>query len=189
MSVEIYYTGASSIDAVQRDPSVSLGGNKSNTKVPNNRIDNVFSQESYLSVNQGSKQTRCIILKAVTALDNLKIGIVKKSDFSDNVKIYLGFTDIGSNNTVEQLFDSASEPFNTEFNSEAYMADENDTDNMFAVLASVSAGNCVAIWIKREFSNNYDGNNLIESLSSSKSELSQNNISSGFDLVMSWDTP
>jgi hypothetical protein len=179
------YTGSQQFQSPQYDAAASLGGFISNTSIPNNMVNNIFSCESYLGIKDKQSNVRCIILKATQSHSNLLIGVYP-DDTNDNFDIRLGFVVLGEDTQfTEQITSEDGTPFTVSFNDIVYMTSPSDTENMFEVTSSISEGRMIAIWIKRTLKDNYDGNpDLVAEIAEAKSSLEQDSIMSGFDLIM-----
>lgn len=65
--MRLFYTGASSFDAQQNDPSKSLGGWISSTPVPNGMKSNLFGTISSYTTDQLFREVIAIAIKNITA--------------------------------------------------------------------------------------------------------------------------
>lgn len=61
--MELFYTGADFYNTTQNNIDKSLGGYLSNSKVPSNMLNNLFSDISKLSRERGYVETKAIVLK------------------------------------------------------------------------------------------------------------------------------
>lgn len=73
----LYYTGAIKPEEIQANPSLSLGGFKSSTQIPNGEVHNLFPKITQSSVVNNSKIIRMIVLhnQLTVPMNNVKLFI------------------------------------------------------------------------------------------------------------------
>ena len=70
-----YYTGSEFYNAVQNNVEKSIGGYLSSSQVPNQSLNNVFSDISKISKEQGLVETKAIVLKNTTGTDVTNVNL------------------------------------------------------------------------------------------------------------------
>ncbi len=143
--IELYYTGARASEQEQKNPSVSLGGYKSSTKVPNARLSNLFSDISLLAEQRGLTEVIGIIAKnAYTSpISAIKAWFVYPTSPFTSYEIAIVATSCECNEPyMEQLQDRFSLPYTAEF----HPATET---SKLSVTGTIEAGSYFGIWIKR----------------------------------------
>lgn len=148
------YTGADSYLATQTDPYRSLGGNMSKSIIQTKKMNNLFDDISYLSLQNGDSETKGIVLENETSLpvQNVKLGwiypIVK------NYRINIALVALNSSNQMERIGNVKEIPYNADFTE----IEENQI-----TVGDLDAGEKIGIWITRtpitdniEQSNNCD---------------------------------
>lgn len=63
--VKLFYSGATTLNAEQFTPSKSLGGYISSTPIPNGQVNTVFSDFSYISLEEGKTETKAFFIKNI----------------------------------------------------------------------------------------------------------------------------
>lgn len=79
----LLYTGAKEPDTKQNDPKLSLGGYKSSTIVPLNKINSLFSDLSYLSKQHNTEITRGFVLENNSQEDYFDLNLGYEYDQTD----------------------------------------------------------------------------------------------------------
>jgi len=109
------YTGADSYLSTQNDPYRSLGGNVSKSIIQNNRMNNLFDDISYLSLENGDSETKGIVLENESSnpVTNVKIGWVYP--IIKNYRIFVALVALNSSNQMERIGNSKEVPYNADF--------------------------------------------------------------------------
>lgn len=155
IKLTLYYTGAKTALTAQPDPRKSLGGYVSNTRIPAEKLDNLFGVYSYNELTEQKKTYRAIILKNTgdAPITNLTVGILKKS--LDDNKYFVGISEVSPQNSVELI---PSEDYDPDIDfDESYMEDVNDLDNSFELSASLAVGAQMCIWLGRQLQQSSNG--------------------------------
>lgn len=176
----IYFTGASSLGAAQPLSSLSLGGYKSSNVVPNDVMNNLFSDESEMGHSTEKKEIRCIAVTTDVLITELLVGVNRKN-VNETCLIKLGFSKNSSATPTEMVYDQNSSPMTIGFNDELYMSNSGDTANMFSV-TTLDTNQVLYIWIQRTLKPNTNA----EAVCLLDDDLID--IKSGFDLVFNITT-
>lgn len=96
MSLSIYYTGATQHQGKQEIPSSSLGGFISSSLIPNDALNNLFSEISTLALEKKIRQTRVIAIKNISnsTLTGLKVYLVHDEVTYTSYKVGFQIPDI-----------------------------------------------------------------------------------------------
>ena len=141
----IYYSGASSHEQNQDNPSLSLGGFRSGVMVSNAMLNNIFDELGIYELNTGQSVYRCIFIKnnhTTDVITNLSLYISGKKDFET---IKFGVSSPANNVSAVQFLNSQeSSPYNISFN-QAYVVGDKIT-----LISSLPAQGVIALWLNRE---------------------------------------
>lgn len=148
-----YYSGASKTGDVQTDPSLSLGGKVSSSPIPNDLLQNIFSEASYLSIQQKKRETKLIVLHndSTQLATNMTMTFVINNDTDesdsdpnagDSLSAYrIAFVSPDDDGCFEQIINSAALPFNASFQDVI----NNDTIS----IPNLEADGYLGMWITR----------------------------------------
>ena len=80
--MKLYFTGAASFNAEQKDKNKSLGGYKSSTEIPNDLLGNLFGDISMYTLDEKLRETKAIIIynESNSDLEDLYIWFDKITD-------------------------------------------------------------------------------------------------------------
>lgn len=137
------YTGAKEFMLDQTDPDNSLGGFCSKSPVPN-RINNLFSDVSYLSIFNENEECRAIVIEnnSSNAINDVKIGYKYDKSLYD---IQIAVVELNQDGNMERISNSRDIPYYAEF----IEADITDTEDNSMEL-DFEANKRYGIWVKRK---------------------------------------
>lgn len=145
-----YYSGANKFDAVQTDPNLSLGGFISSSVVPNDLLQNIFSEASYLSIQQKKRETKLIVLQNNSSQQATALSLDFLLNDSSISTYKIAFVSPSEDNCFEQISNSSALPLNAEFD---------DVEAGVPVsLPDLDPEEYLGIWITRTY--NYDSEDL-----------------------------
>ena len=141
--MEFYYTVTSQEGAIQSKPELSLGGFCSSSKVPNDTLDNLFSEVSAYSLQNPKKEYIGIILK------NTLKPISSLSFWTDALgnnlcKFRLSIVELTDGGQMEMVPSVNSKPLYAEF----YEATEQDPIEL-AFEEPFEVGAMLGVWVER----------------------------------------
>lgn len=146
----ILYSGAKFPNNPQTDPKSSLGGLISNTIIPNNSLNSLFDDIADRDYEEGRSTLRAFFIKNDTSetIYNLSFYIDHEDPELEGsffkTKISCGFMTALNNESIEQVPNQDSEPYNVEF-VEAYKE-----ENKLLIVPVMTAGTCIGVFMKRE---------------------------------------
>lgn len=139
-----YYSGASMIGAEQKSADLSLGGHVSSTAIPNDMLQNIFSEVSYLGIQQKKRETKMIVLKNISGADSNSLQLTTNIIADEPIcKYRISFSLPDSNGCFESISDTSALPYNTSF-------DDVSNGDVFN-LPDLANNAYLGIWITREF--------------------------------------
>jgi hypothetical protein len=147
--MKVFYSTSEGYEAIQNNPSNSVGGYPSITPVSNGRLNSLFSDVSGMAFNNQEPQYIGLFLKNITAntisgatlwLELPQTPLICYSAFE--VAVVVPELDTEYNPYIERLSDLHSMPFIGDFYSIA-----SETDAL--TLPDILAGGYLGIWIKR----------------------------------------
>lgn len=143
------YTGASAYNTKQDNPLLSLGGYISNTIVPNDRINNLFSDISYVGFLNKSQECKAFILENETGITAHNVRIGYKYPTNRIFKMEVAFVGLNPSapQQIERIPSSFDAPYYAEF-VEANIDTDDDPDNSVDI-GNLVAGGRIAVWFKR----------------------------------------
>lgn len=115
--LKLYYTGAGAFNEKQEDPSQSLGGNISSSIVPNDFLNNIFGEASFLSRANNRDETIALALKNEFSQDIAIIEVWAEWENPNNRTsvIKLGAIEVDSDGcggfTVQNIPSKYSKPY------------------------------------------------------------------------------
>lgn len=144
--MKLYFTTSGEADTVQSKPTLSLGGYKSSSPVPNNILDNLFGELSLLTIKENRDEYIGLIAvnESGAEITGCNIYFVHPEDSYSEYKIaaILPATDGDGNNYIESIPSRYSKPLYSDCVSA-------DIDNKYSI-GTIANGSAVGIWIKRE---------------------------------------
>lgn len=146
--MKLYYTVASQPEITQSKPSLSLGGFKSASPMPNSSFGNLFSDISMYTVkNANSNRYIALIAKNESETDMVNINVYFTYPFKCASKFRIAAVDLvedtEGNNFMEHITDNSSKPLYAEF------VEANGVDNKVNI-GDLPAGGEIGLWIERE---------------------------------------
>lgn len=141
----LYYTGAAKPEEIQDNPSISLGGFKSSSQIPNGQIHNLFPKITQSVVMNNRKITRMIVFHNQLPVDMSNINLF--IDNSDKCKFTLcviapGYDAQCDRFFFEQITDERNLPYQG-------VLEQHDETNPISI-PTLQAGKFIGIWIRRE---------------------------------------
>lgn len=146
--MQLYYTTTTGYNAIQTNPSRSLGGFKSSTLVINDDFSNLFDDVSIMTVRNARSEYRAIILRneLINQVRKVKVSIQNAPDSICKYKMaveYLSVADKYGTKKMSNVQSSQSRPFAVQF---VDMSDGVTLD----IAETLNSGQEVGIWICRE---------------------------------------
>ncbi len=141
--MKFLYTGASKLNAAQIDPELSLGGHISSSVIPNDSLQNIFSEASYLSIQQKKRETKMIVLKNESSQNGNSIVLTPTLNASSIGKYKIAFVEPDNNGCFEQITNSSTLPYYATFQD---IVSDTPID-----VPNIAAGDYIGIWITREY--------------------------------------
>lgn len=143
------YTGAKIFNDKQDNYLLSLGGFISSTIVPNDRLNNIFSDISYLSFTNNTTECKALILENVSGVivQNVRLGYKYPTNKIFKMEIAAVALSVSSPQQIEKIANSTDIPYYANF-AEAMISQDETTDD------SINIGNLannarIAIWFKK----------------------------------------
>lgn len=128
--------------ATNTNPQASIGGVKSSTAVVSTNDQNLFANVGTSEAAAGSDKYRCIYISPPTK-GYTEMGIwINTPTPSNSSKIYLAVAAEGKNGTAPAIADEDTAPANVVFSRPV-------ADYQKLPLPNLSAGDHIAVWIKR----------------------------------------
>lgn len=144
--VRFLYTGSNIFMGDQTDPERSLGGFCSKSLLPN-RVNNLFSDVSYLSQLNETEECRAIVLEnnSGAIINQMFLGYSYDKDLYD---IQIAIVDLTADGKMEIIGNSKDLPYYATFE-EAYVDVDNSIDNSL-LFEDIEIDKKIGIWIKRK---------------------------------------
>ena len=140
----LYYTGAIKPEDIQQDPSLSLGGYKSSTQIPNGTIHNLFPKITQSTIIQDKKIIRMIVLQNLTssAINNVKL-FIQNGDYSlfTMSAIAPGYDEQCERFFFEKVSNEQSLPYQGTL--------ESYNEQSPLIIETLAPGAYIGIWIRR----------------------------------------
>lgn len=112
--IDLFYTGASKFNEKQELPSLSLGGNISSSPIPDDYLNNVFSDIALKNLGEKTKELRCLALKnSGPDISNLKVYYSYPDNFP--IKIEVGFVEPTTNACGDMFFEKPLDNLSPKF--------------------------------------------------------------------------
>lgn len=181
--MQVFYTGSSNGNFAQQNPSSSLGGYISTTRVPNNRDSNIFGPIAYLDWKEQEETTLALGLYNETSspLNNFKVWVTLEDGSFIDIDLGLSASSTDSKGVfIESIQSSDSLPFIDIFEG---IYSENDA----LQLASIPAQSYYGLWLTRRIKNSLKdqfSDTILEQNFNNNTEWQKNWT---FTLQMSWD--
>lgn len=147
-----YYTGASAYNTPQPIAKLSLGGFLSSSKIQNDVLDNIFSDNSILAVQNLKREAILIAIKNPDS--HTAEGVVISFNVADWTKLTseysIAFVDSKTDDCGNIVFDSINDSQSLPFVDLDIMSAVN---NQFS-LGDIAAGGVLGIWLVKKILNN-----------------------------------
>jgi hypothetical protein len=143
----LFYTGANKSGAIQGNPSLSLGGWVSSSQVPNDFMNNLFSDIDYTTVKTDSKPIRVLAFKNLSGAIIPSFQVYTVTPPTSYAKLKIGII-------LNAIDESCSCPYfeqiPSEFASPSYVTllDCEGVDNALTLL-NIPIGQYVGIFVQR----------------------------------------
>lgn len=144
--MEILYTNPLTTGGVQINPSKSIGGEVSASKVPNNFLSNIFSPITPLSLQTVSKEFIMIAVKNESLVNYINLKIKFDLKGVDSMKIETAFVLPAVDKCGNPVFEKIPNPNSTPYN--AVFEEVEDGDEF--EIGSLDAGKFLGIWLSRK---------------------------------------
>lgn len=145
--MQFLYTGASNYQAAQNDSNLSLGGYISSSTVPNDQLNNLFSDISAQTSQQKRSECKGLILKNTLEAEVKDVIFGYKYPTNSNFKLEVAFVNINTNNPqqVEKIPTAQATPYYATFNELDITTSENNSQN----IGDLNVNDSILIWFKR----------------------------------------
>lgn len=142
--MKYFYTGANSDGDVQTNSELSLGGHISSSPIPNDMLQNIFSEASYLSIQQNKRETKLIVLKndSITKTATL-LSLVLNANEDTLAKYKIAFVEPSDEGCFERIIDASALPFEATFNDVVF--------GEVISLPDIASSKYLGIWLTREY--------------------------------------
>ena len=138
--MKLYYTTIVKKDNEQKNASLSLGGFKSSTPVPNGVFENFFSDVSAMSVQNNSEEYIACMLKNETGSDQ---DVSVWFDYPENSLINIEISAVDLNNDMMENIDNSYQvPLYADF------VEANGEPNAVS-LGNIPTDGVIGIWFKK----------------------------------------
>lgn len=141
--MRLLYTGAKEFMLDQTDPDNSIGGFCSKSPVPN-RINNLFSDVSYLSIFNESEECKAVAIEnnSSNTINDVKIGYKYDKNLYD---IQIAIVEFNQEGNMERISNSKDIPYYAEF-VEANITDTEDN----SIELDFEPNKRYGMWVKRK---------------------------------------
>jgi hypothetical protein len=143
--LQLNYTGAFKENDLQDNPSKSLGGYVSGSKVPSGNLNNLFSSISQFTKEKALFEIIGVVLKNTSQnnIVNIEIWTESESDSYCNVEIaVVSLASDGGGNFMEKITNRNSLPYNAVFYNIEGVANKIN-------IGDLAIGGMLGIWFKR----------------------------------------
>lgn len=139
--IQLFYTGAKTVEESQESPKNSLGGYKSSSLIPNNQVWNIFGDIALLAEKR--TEVKGIMLKNISEVELSNVAIWFDNLVSDIFSLQIaGVVVDGNKLEMDKLPNTYSLPFGIEF----YDAIESSK----LIIGTLAVGQVIGLWLKRE---------------------------------------
>lgn len=150
--MQLLYTGASIYQGTQQDPNLSLGGYISNSVVPNNKPNNIFSDISYQAALQKRVEVRGLILQNVLGVNatDVVFGYQYPSS-TPNFMIEVAFVTINPSTPtlIEKIPNAQCSPYFATFEVANIDPTTDPPTNNSVDIGPLANQAMIAIWLRR----------------------------------------
>src|SRR5579872_2493539 len=147
--MQLFYTGASTYQAIQNDPYQSLGGYISSSPVLNNALNNIFGDVSGRAVQKKQIETRGLILRNTLGVDctDVVIGYELPSQNSPNILLEIAFVSLSGVTpmSMEKINNREGSPIFATFENANIIAPNVDNSIDIGSLANDAV---IGIWLR-----------------------------------------
>lgn len=147
--MQLLYTGASSFQAQQTDPSLSLGGYISSSIMPNNGMNSIFSDISWQGAKDRKVEVRGLILQNLLGFDVTDVIFGYQYPTDPNFTLEVAFVTVNPNTPqlIEKIPNGESSPYFATF-VEANIDPSASVDNSVDI-GPMANNTMIAIWFRR----------------------------------------
>ena len=138
-----YYTGAPDLEQPQTQIQRSLGGFKSSTRVPNDVLNNLFSDLSSNDLSAGENQIIGLILKNEMGVSVSDVIIYCEPPADSNVKFFVSAVSVPSSGRIEQIANNDATPYFGQ------LLDMTGVMNARTLVNELADGDAIGVWIRR----------------------------------------
>ena len=184
--MKIYYTGADSFNAVQKDKDKSLGGYLSQTQVPNDLIGNLFGDVSMYTIDKSLRETRALIVHNDSggALVNFSIHFDKLTGSLGLFEVAAVLLTLDGNGELymEKIDNIRATPYVGDF------VEADTVANKQLISASLADGAYVGLWLRRSIDSKTDATQFnCDTLWAAHLAEEEQVIKGQVDTTLSWD--
>jgi hypothetical protein len=146
--MKLFYTGATIAQGVQNDPFQSLGGFASSSPVPNNALNNLFSDLSYTGAMQKKQVTRGLILQNTLGFDctDVLFGYQYPAFVGATFKLLTAIVTVNSSQSIERIPNSDGTPIYATF-TEANIVPADSVNNSID-LGPIANNAMLGVWLQ-----------------------------------------
>ena len=175
--MKLYYTVISKPEDPQTRPDLSLGGFKSSTIVPNNKLSNLFGDISSYSVRENQYEYIALALVNDSAIDITDITVYFEYPTDRQKDLEMAFVNFNASEEMEFIPNPYSQPYVAAFNAADGVV---NAINIGGLLAGAKIG----IWFKRIINTA----NVSDAYSNASLEANGNPVEANEEitLVMDW---
>lgn len=153
--MKLYYTGAKTYLAEQKDPGSSIGGLISYTEVPNGVLANLFGALSRFTIQQNKSEFRAIVIKNddVATLTGLKAYFIypqtddSPAEDDNDCEFLIGYADILTDNCGDLSIEKLSTIYATPYTVTMEAGAEGEANALN--LPDLDPGSYLGIFLKR----------------------------------------
>ena len=142
--MQLFYTGADFFQASQINIDKSLGGFLSSTVIPNDLVNNLFSDISRLGQERGYTETKGIVLKNTTSSNVSMIELYQTYPTNCLVKLEWAAVTLVGGQQMEKIGSMRSTPYIGTF------YEPNGIANRIMLSSSLSVGSAIGLWVRRK---------------------------------------
>jgi hypothetical protein len=140
--MKLYYTGSANLNGFQKNPDKSLGGFMSENIIPNNSLQNIFSDISILAQRKGYIETKGIILKNTSTSDLTNVYLYHTYPTNCLVKLEWSLATVSSGE-MESINDTKDSPY------EASFSEPKDVASKILLASSLLKDGLIGLWVRR----------------------------------------
>lgn len=141
--MQFFYTGADFFQGSQTNIEKSLGGFMSSSVVPNNSLNNIFSDVSSSAQYNGRVETKGVVLKNTTNATVTDVKLYQTYPTGVIVKLEWAFVSLVGGQQMERIPSSIASPYTGTF------VEPNGISGEITIVSSLPAGSAIGVWIRR----------------------------------------